>query len=390
MRRISILLLTILVKSYLCSQQLTVSYENLPSDPFANFAKPVGMAILKFEGSEKLDQEIFEKIKRIPAIQKGFNLFSFQVLENQISKLGLTSLDPSIPKVQKSLHNKLDISVIMTGKTNNDGGFICVFMATTSGDEIFRIEFKQSSNSNSMTDLIRLLIENKKPIYQSKPLIQEGMVLVEGGTFQMGSNDGNSDEKPVHTVTVDSFYIGKYEVTVAQYGQFCGATGRRMTPAPKWGLNNNGPIVYVSWESATAYCTWAGGRLPTEAEWEYAARGGNKSRGYKYSGSDDLDDVGWYGGNSSYRMHQAGTKQSNELGIYDMSGNAWEWCSDWYDGSYYGNSPSNNPQGPSSGDARILRGGWDMDVNKCRVTLRNKVESGIGDWIGFRFVQDIK
>ena len=117
--------------------------------------------------------------------------------------------------------------------------------------------------------------------------------------------------------------------------------------------------------------------LPTEAQWEYAARGGMKSKGYKFSGSNNLGVVAWYDGNSGSETHPVAQKQSNELGLYDMTGNVWEWCQDWFDSNYYANSPQNNPQGPSSGDYRVLRGGsWGNVPGDCHVSFRFKVNSG--------------
>jgi sulfatase modifying factor 1 len=219
-------------------------------------------------------------------------------------------------------------------------------------------------------------------------------VLVLGGTFSMGSNDGITDEKPVHRVTVSSFSIGKYEVTVSQYRAFCTETGRQMPGSPSWGWRDNHPIVNVSWHDCVAYCNWLGEkyggdwRLPTEAEWEYAARGGNKSQGYKYAGSHDLESVAWFEDNSGGQINSIGRKRPNELGLYDMSGNVWEWCRDWYDVGYYNNSPSSNPRGPSTGSRRVLRGGsWSNSAEDCRVALR--FYNAPGDRIytdGFRVV----
>ena len=200
-------------------------------------------------------------------------------------------------------------------------------------------------------------------------------VAVEGGTFRMGSYSGSSDEKPLHSVTVSDFNISKTEVTFEQYDAFCDATGRKKPYDKGWGRGDR-PVINVNWLDAVAYCEWkskATGktyRLPTEAEWEYAARGGNKSKGYTYSGSNDLDAVGWYNGNSNSKTHPVAQKQPNELGLYDMSGNVWEWCSDWY-GSY-SSSPQNNPQGPNSGSIRVLRGGslYRYD-SSCRVADRD-------------------
>ncbi len=198
------------------------------------------------------------------------------------------------------------------------------------------------------------------------------MVFVEGGTFQMGSNisdvnsaRGDSDEKPVHTVTVSSFYMDKTEVTQAEYRKVMGKN-------PSWFSGcDDCPLENVSWYDANEYAKKVGKRLPTEAEWEYAARGGNKSKGYTYSGSNGIDAVGWYGRNSNSKTHPVTQKQPNELGLYDMSGNVWEWCSDWYSDSYYRSSPKNDPQGPNSGSRRVLRGGsWANFDYDCRVAFR--------------------
>ena len=207
------------------------------------------------------------------------------------------------------------------------------------------------------------------------PIIPE-FVAVKGGTFQMGSNSGRIDEKPVHSVTVSDFNISKTEVTFEQYDAFCDAIGRDKPDDEGWGRGNR-PVIYVDWQDAFDYCEWMSKttgetyRLPTEAEWEYAARGGNKSKGYRYSGSNGIDAVGWYNDNSGGKTHPVAQKQPNELGLYDMSGNVWEWCSDWYSDSYYRSSPKNDPQGPNSGSSRVLRGGsWYYSGYYCRVAVR--------------------
>jgi len=200
------------------------------------------------------------------------------------------------------------------------------------------------------------------------------MIRVEGGTFQMGcTSEQGSDcwdnEMPVHNVTVSSFYIGKYPVTQAQWQAVMGEN-------PSYFRGENLPVEQVSWNDAQEFfnrlnaATGKKYRLPTEAEWEYAARGGNKSQGYKYSGSNSIGNVAWYWDNSGNTSHAVGTKQTNELGIYDMSGNVWEWCQDRYDS--YSSSAQTNPTGPSSGSSRVIRGGsWGSVAPYCRVSDRN-------------------
>jgi formylglycine-generating enzyme required for sulfatase activity len=214
------------------------------------------------------------------------------------------------------------------------------------------------------------------------------MVRVKGGTFTMGytseqGNDCYSDEKPSHQVTLSDFYIGKYEVTQAQWKAVMGSN-------PSHFKGDNLPVETVSWDDAQEFIrklnvqTGKNYRLPTEAEWEYAARGGAQSRGTKYSGSNTVGDVAWYDGNSGNAIHPVGQKLPNELGLYDMSGNVWEWCSDWY-GAYSSGSQT-NPAGPSSGSYRVDRGGsWCSYARNARVPFRDYGTPGYrGSALGFR------
>jgi len=230
------------------------------------------------------------------------------------------------------------------------------------------------------------------------------MVFVEGGTFTMGSNDGGKNEKPPHRVTVNSFMIGKYEVTQTLWESVMGSN-------PSGDKGSNKPVENVSWYDVIEFCNkmsekegltnaykmdkkrkdpnnsdkkdnkkWLvtcdfnsnGYRLPTEAEWEYAAKGGNKSKEYSYSGSNDLNEVGWYWGNSEIGCNKVGTKQPNELGIYDMSGNLMEWCWDFIYGSNH-----------------VVRGGsWNATEGLCRVAYRGSFAPGLGySWLGLRLVR---
>ncbi len=213
--------------------------------------------------------------------------------------------------------------------------------------------------------------------------VEPAMVTVEGGNFKMGSNEDY--EKPVHSVTLSSFEIGKYEVTQAQWKAVMGNN-------PSNFKGDDLPIENVSWNDVQDFLqklnakTGKNYRLPTEAEWEFAARGGAKSKIYTYSGSNSVDDVAWLNDNSNNKTHAVGTKQANELGIYDMSGNVWEWCSDWYDENYYKNSPTQNPKGPNNGDTRVLRGGsWFNNSNGCRIANRGRSDLAFRyNSIGFR------
>ncbi len=220
------------------------------------------------------------------------------------------------------------------------------------------------------------------------------MVLVEGGESYMGNDySDNFDERPEHLVNISSFFISKYEVTIDDYTRFCRATGNRVPDG-----EDRNPINNITWEDAIMYCNWLsrasrlekcynltrdsnrfvaviipdanGYRLPTEAEWEFAAKGGIKSKSYAYSGSNDLEEIAWSISNSGNASHEVGQKKPNEIGLYDLTGNAMEWCYDWYEKEYYKTSPSDNPSGPLSGVSKVCRGGNYM----CRAdVLRNTI-----------------
>ncbi|MEO0899635.1 MAG: formylglycine-generating enzyme family protein [Bacteroidota bacterium] len=208
------------------------------------------------------------------------------------------------------------------------------------------------------------------------PIPLPRMIKIQGGSFDMGSTNG-SYEKPVHKVSLSSFYLAETEVTFAQYDYYCEQTGEAKPSDHGWGRGNR-PVINVSWEDAQAYIKWLnrqpgqlGWRLPTEAEWEYAAGGGSTSR-TNYAGSNsNLDSYAVYLSNSGSKTAPVKSKSSNMLGLYDMTGNVYEWCQDWYGENYYSSSPFSNPQGPSSGLHRVLRGGsWDDFDFLCRVVNR--------------------
>jgi formylglycine-generating enzyme required for sulfatase activity len=200
--------------------------------------------------------------------------------------------------------------------------------------------------------------------------ISHNMVTVQGGRFIMGSND-DEDERPPHEVELSDFMIGKYEVTQLEWESV-------MATNPSFWKGDDYPIENVSWDDIQLFLkklnqqTGHRYRLPTEAEWEYAARGGPKSKGYMYSGSDSLDEVAWYENNSDGRTHKVGLLKPNELGLYDMNGNVWEWCQDWYDIMYYKHSALKDPQGPAMSESKVLRGGsWYDDSHAYKTTFRN-------------------
>ena len=251
------------------------------------------------------------------------------------------------------------------------------------------------------------------------------MINVEGGSFWMGAQKADpsgqnydseawSDEERVHKVTLSSFYMSEVVVTQALWKAVMGTTvsQQRDKANPKWPMRGEGgeyPMYYVNWNECQEFIkklnavTGKSFRLPTEAEWEYAARGGKKSLGYKFSGSNTIGDVAWYWKNSGDKIlsgswdsdtleknncktHPVNCKKPNELGLYDMSGNVWEWCQDWY--GNYNDDPQTNPKGPSSGSGRVLRGGsWFDSARRCRVSYRDYGYPGSrGSYIGFRLV----
>jgi formylglycine-generating enzyme required for sulfatase activity len=268
---------------------------------------------------------------------------------------------------------------------------------------------------------------------ETRPIYSK-MVWVPGGSFEMGKElgtAGSGDTTPVHTVTLSGFYMGRYQVTQAQYQAVMGSNPSYFDSSPASGeVQGNRPVESVSWYDAIVFCnklsmaegltpaysisnstnpsdwgavptssnsTWdaavivsgsAGYRLPTEAQWEYAAKGGNGTPGnYIYSGSNTVGDVAWYDGNSNSMTHEVGKKTANGLGIYDISGNVWEWCWDWYDS--YSSSAQNNPAGPASGSARVIRGGsWSYDASYARSVYRDlNISYFRYYYIGFRLVR---
>jgi formylglycine-generating enzyme required for sulfatase activity len=249
-------------------------------------------------------------------------------------------------------------------------------------------------------------------------------VWVPPGTFMMGCSPCDNEcydfEKPPHQVSITKgFWLGQTQVTVKAFKRFIEALGGQMPPEPAlngrplnpgWG-DEAMPIVDVSWDDAQAYCRWAGGRLPTEAEWEYAARAGSTTARY-----DNLDGIAWYADNSGRQpldsvtirkkedeadflrrlnangngLHKVGQKRANDFGLFGMLGNVWEWVNDWWDQSYYENSPSQDPIGPTSGTERILRGGsWIGGPRDIRVSLRNRRNPANRDLdLGFRCARE--
>ena len=273
------------------------------------------------------------------------------------------------------------------------------------------------------------ITESDKYFYRvtavSSLTVPEGFVYVQGGSFEMGDRygDGQDDELPLHTVTLEDYFISATEVTQAQF-----TANMPYNPSSGYGLGDDYPVYNSPWQHCLTYCNfrstaegltpvysangdtdpnhWTfpdtieanwnanGYRLPTEAEWEYAARGGiYHTNNYIYSGTSDLlQQYAWYSFNNSWTTHEVGNKLENQLDIFDMSGNVYEWCWDYYDADYYETSPGDNPRGPDEGGDRVLRGGYfNDDAPDCRVARRISIFPTISSyWIGFRLVKPIQ
>ena len=317
----------------------------------------------------------------------------------------------------QSIGKKLGAQLIVSGSINAVGN-VYRFRIRTLVVETAAIETSYSTDVNPAEIRVASLLDGAKPAIIQTTQSTPEFVRVEGGTFQMGSDN----KKPVHTVTITGFYMGKYEVTQKEWTAVMGSN-------PSYFKGDNHPVEMVSWYDAVDYCNhlseregltpaytidknspdwrnksevddmkWTvrwnrnanGYRLPTEAEWEYAARGGNGSPGnYAYAGSNNVNEVAWYGGNSDGSTQEAGAKKPNGLGVYDMSGNVWEWCWDWYDGNYYRNSRRNDPIGASSGSYRVARGGsWLYSAQLVRSAYRSyNTPSDRFIHMGFRLVR---
>ncbi len=331
-------------------------------------------------------------------------------------------------KITQLLESGEEIDITIIKELEGEPGPLDFVLPDSWRKYLYRLNLETPVTSTEQEGVQADSSSSKPDTTARSPLITEllnTLVLVEGDTFTMGclneSRDGNcdDDEKPPHTVNVPSFYMSKYEVTNEAFCAFLNEKGNQVEGGTLWyrvdgnssriteetsdsfmvekGFERH-PVNYVSWYGATAFCAWLSEksgtniRLPSEAEWEFAARGGKKSQAYRYSGSNNLDEVGWYSSNSQGATHIVGTKKANEIGLHDMSGNLWEWCQDcWHDS--YDNAPSDGSPWLESGqgrcNARVLRGGsWSYIDVDCRSSNRSGYSSidRYND-VGFRFVQ---
>jgi hypothetical protein len=369
----------------------------------------------KFDELEEKEKDSFQKAESIEALQK--HIEEYQIYQGQ-----------TIPKAKEKLENLLYQERLQSSwKNAQEADQIAIyqnFIAEFSKEEELisiaqqRItHLHEEVNWKDKTNKISEILDSYKQEYPKgfflnrvkaitaiikdplPPLVIPlnhhlylEMIYVEGGTFEMGYKEGRDGEdkymnkaKPPHQVTLDSFYMGKFTVTQAQYVAMMGLN-------PSHFKGDKLPVEQVFWENTQAFIqklnqkTGKKFRLPTEAEWEYAARGGNQSKGFTYAGSNNIDEVAWYDKNSGSKTHEVGLKGPNELGIYDMSGNVLEWCEDCYDEKFYEKSAgAKNPVNKNKAGSYVLRGGsWNYDNNNCRPAFRNASSDYRVNYCGFR------
>lgn len=328
----------------------------------------------------------------ISVLNRGLN--TIPLVKRKVSQKSIEAIKAAMEPIQDKRLKSVEAFLEMLPRVDDETIFaptkrhrkrywvLLVAIISILGIALDRCRSHNPVEEDEMTDMESVVVSN----------FDMPMVLVEGGTFLMGCDDRNNpgvdtDEFPQRYITVSSFYMGKYEVTQGLWRTVMEGVNAHKSK------NDNYPVVNVSWKEIQTFIkrlnkeTGRHFRLPTEAEWEFAARGGNMTNDFQYSGSEELEEVAWFATNSGDRVHPVGRLKPNELGLYDMSGNVWECCSDWY-GDYTGDKLV-NPKGPESGYYHVIRGGdWNGSKYSCRVTCRqdNSLQS-IGSHIGFRLVE---
>ncbi|MDR2382902.1 MAG: formylglycine-generating enzyme family protein [Prevotellaceae bacterium] len=392
----------------------TQTHINAQNDEQTNKKLPLAVVIVGLEsnqggdflatfiGNELNKKERYEVITRTGAVQKKLRELreSGNVNEDELIEWGRQN---NVSRLCFVMSIKLDEHMFIAHLTDVNNNKL-LGVGDYNSANLGSAELKKAAESLASQMLHSKEISaqaNKDLVNAPRHPAEPEMVEVEGGTFTMGCQQGlegcENDESPPHRVTVSSFYISKYEITQAQWNLIMGTTIRqqrnKISPTTTlFGEGDNYPMYYVSWIEVQEfilrlnYVTGKHYRLPTEAEWEYAAHGGKRSSGYKYSGSNNIYDVAWFADNSHGQNHPVGLKKANELGIHDMSGSVWEWCLDWY--ANYSAAPQKDPMGASTGSFRVFRGGgWVSATNDCRIVNRiNSSDISRYQSVGFRIV----
>ena len=379
-----------------------------------NIAKMPGNPLVRYCELSKLYAEKQDWKKSIFWVESAISLDN-EFIEAYIQlakvlrerKMDKSELQKAWVNIEKALDRSPDEidALNLRSKILYDLG--CHESAKSTAQVVYEIAMKESKINIAM-DAVEIIESAPVPAQPHDDInIEIGSVKfimkrVEGGVFTMGGTkeqgmDAFLDEYPTHKVMLDDYYMGEALVTQELWKEVMGTTvmqqrDKRNGSWPIRGEGNDYPMYYVSWEECREFIQKLSGKtgrkfqLPTEAQWEFAARGGNKSKGYKYSGSDEIDGVAWYSDNSNSKTHPVKSKKPNELGLYDMSGNVWEWCEDWY--GNYSSDPQVNPKGPDRGRLRVcLGGGWGDDAKFCRVSRRDFInpEYSLSN-LGFRVV----
>ncbi|MDR0565845.1 MAG: SUMF1/EgtB/PvdO family nonheme iron enzyme [Prevotellaceae bacterium] len=401
-------------------------------------------SVLMFGVALRAQEASPKAVKKIAVLEPTATSGSVTTMQKEIIRGALEEAITNMPGYEAFTRTNIDaivseINFQQSGMVDDDqrkrigvmsgAEYICLSTLTVENDEFYiacsLIEVESGRISHTANELMPVtprsaVLEGCRKLTQKligsakpAPVVRDNLpelVQITGGIFTMGcqKSECESDEKPAHRVSLDGFRLSKTEVTNGHYitflndrniranGQYSGNKLLEWTlPEAQveyvdgmWRVKpgyESYPMVHVTWYGAYEYCSWAGGRLPTEAEWEYAARGGSKGGNTRYAGSNAGDEVMWFAENSGMRTHVVGAKRPNELNLYDMCGNVREWCADWWAPAYPGEE-QNNPTGARSGAFRVLRGGgWNYDAQSCRVTFRDYyAPSGSGNNFGFR------
>jgi formylglycine-generating enzyme required for sulfatase activity len=363
-----------------------------------------------------------------PALNKGDFVFTLNASDTSFTEQLGDGTKLSSPILNTNM-GSIELTTELGGDLYLDGKLLAAISPNTiipinditegiHSMEIIGTEKWSQEITVELNQTYRIFAKNYLEEEDDLPFIQ--MVYVQGGTFKMGDQDGDSDEQPTHAVTLNDFEISSHEISVSQFRAFINETGYKTEAEVEgwswiydgewkkksgyyWELNSKGekkkdlePVTFVSWNDSQRFAEWISEkydsrfRLPTEAEWEYAARGGIHSGQYTHAGGDIAPLLGWFETNSEGTVHQVGLQRANELNLYDMSGNVWEWCVDWYGERYYSRSSSSNPKGILSGDYRVLRGGsYNNDEASGRIANRHKNRPNERDsFTGFRIVRE--